>query len=154
MYPKKEMPDVLTYVQTRREAYDAVYVYYNAQHAIGFYGPRYGLPLQAVVIGGCPRGDPRSLLRDLDQFRGRARLWVIISHAVGPFHERETILSYLDTIGVQRDSIVTGRSRLSSSAYLYDLSDPGRLHAASADMHILPARERGVRAYPCFGSLP
>jgi hypothetical protein len=149
MYPKKEIRDVLAYVQVRRQPGDAVYVYYNAWHAVTYYGPRYDLPLQAVVIGGCPGGDPRRLLSDLDQFRGRPRLWVIISHAVGPFRERETMLGYLDAIGVERDSIVTGRSRLSSSAYLYDLSDPGWLRTASAEMHLLPAREPGIREFPC-----
>lgn len=59
------------------------------------------------------------------------------------------MLRYLAAIGVERDSIVTGRSRLSSSAYLFDLSDPGRLGAASTDTHILPARDAGIRELPC-----
>jgi 4-amino-4-deoxy-L-arabinose transferase-like glycosyltransferase len=150
MYPKQPMPEVLAYVQARRQPGDAVYVYYAAWQAVGYYGPRYGLPLQTVVIGGCPHGDPRRLLSDLDQFRGWARLWVIISQ-VGPLRERETMVSYLDAIGIRRDSIVTlGRTRRpSSSAYLYDLTDLGRLRAASAETHILPAREEGVREYSC-----
>jgi hypothetical protein len=76
---------------------------------------------------------------------------VIISHVVGPLREREAILSYLDTIGIRRDSIVTHdrTRRPSSSAYLYDLSGPVHLRAASAETHVLPARERGVREYLC-----
>jgi hypothetical protein len=154
VYPNQPMPDVLAYIQARRQSGDAVYVYINARHAVGYYGPRYGLPPEAVVIGGCPRNDPRGLLRDLDQFRGHPRLWVIIAHAIGPFRERETMLGYLDAIGVRRDSVSTGRSRLSPSAYLYDLSDPGRLRAASAETHMLPTRLEGVREYSCAADAP
>jgi Dolichyl-phosphate-mannose-protein mannosyltransferase len=152
MYLKQPMPDVLAYVQARRQPDDAVYVHHGAGHAVGYYGLRYGLPLQAVVIGGCPQGDPRRLLNDLEQFRGLTRFWVIISHASGPFRERETMLGYLDAIGVQRDSISIGGSRLSPRAYLYDLSDPERLRSASAETHTLPAREQGVREYPCIAA--
>lgn len=148
-YSKKDIRDVLAYVQSHREPDDAVYVYYNAWHAVRYYGPRYGLPLRAVAIGDCPGENPRRLLGEIDQFRGRPRLWVVISHTVGPFRERETMLGYLAEIGREQDSIVTGRSALSSSAYLYDLSDRGRLHAASAETHMLPALEPGIRKFPC-----
>lgn len=152
VYSEQPMPEVLAYVQARRQPQDAVYVYHGAQHGVGYYGPRYELPLQAVVLGSC--GDRRRILGDLEQFRGRARLWVIISHDVGPLKVRETILGYLDTIGARRDSIVTrdrGR-RLSSSAYLYDLSDPTRLRAASAESYTLPPRGRG-REFPCVADI-
>jgi hypothetical protein len=150
MYPEQPMPEVLTYVQAHRQSDDAVYVYHGAWHAVGYYGPRYGLPLQAVVLGGC--GEPRRLISELDQFRGLPRLWVILSHVVGPLRQRESILGYLDAIGVQRDSIVTldRTRRPSSSAYLYDLSDPGRFRAASAETFMLPAREQGFREYLCI----
>jgi hypothetical protein len=156
MYPRQPMREVLQYVQGHRQTGDAIYVYIGARHAVGYYGPRYGLPPQAVVIGGCHR-DPRGLLRDLDQFRGRPRLWVIVSHAIGPIPERETMLGYLDAIGVRRDSIVTPVSRWSdptSSAYLYDLSDPGRLGTVSAETHILPERLNGAREYTCTQDAP
>ena len=149
LYPNKEIHDVLAYVQARRQSDDAVYVYYNAWHAVEYYGPRYGLLPQDVVLGFCPGSDSRRLINDLDQFRGRPRLWLIISHAVGPYREREAMLSYLSAIGTQRDSIVTGRSRLSSSAYLYDLSDPKRHRNALAETYILPEREHGIREFPC-----
>jgi hypothetical protein len=151
VYSEQPMPEVLAYLRARRQPQDAVYVYHGALHGIGYYGPRYELPLQEVVAGSC--GDPRRLLGDLEQFRGRARLWVIISHDVGPLKDRETILGYLDTIGVRRDSFVTldhGR-RPSSSAYLYDLSDPARLRAASAETYALPPRGR-EREYPCVAA--
>jgi hypothetical protein len=152
IYPKQPMPDVLAYVQARRQPDDAVYVYHGAWHAVGYYGPRYELPLQVVVLGSC--GDLRRLLSELDQFRGLRRLWVIISHVVGPLRQHETIIGYLDAIGVRLDSFVTldRTRRPGSSAYLYDLSDPGRLRAASAETYMLPGRERGFREYPCLAA--
>jgi hypothetical protein len=151
IYPNQPMRQVLQYVEARRQPGDPVYVYINARHAVGYYGPHYGLPPQAVTIGGCPR-DRRGLLRDLDQFRGRPRLWVIVSHAIGPIPERDTMLGYLDAIGVQRDSIVIPVS--GSSAYLYDLSDTGRLRGSSAATHVLPPRLEGVREYSCTPDAP
>lgn len=148
-YPDKDIRDVFAYVQARRQPEDAVYAFYNAGHAIAYYGPQYDLLPQDVVIGVCPGSNTRRLLNELDSFRGKPRLWVIISHAVGPFREREAMLGYLTAMGTQRDSIVISRSRLSSSAYLYDLSDATRLRAVSADTHILPARENGIREFPC-----
>jgi 4-amino-4-deoxy-L-arabinose transferase-like glycosyltransferase len=152
VYSEQPMPEVLVYVQARLQPKDAVYVHHGAWHAVGYYGSRYGLPLQAVVPGSC--GDPRRLLSDLDQFRGRARVWVIISHVVGPLKPRETILGYLDTIGIRRDSIVTldRARRPSSSAYLYDLSDPLRLGAVSAETYTVPPRGEG-RDYPCVAEI-
>jgi hypothetical protein len=154
MYPKQPMSDVLAYVQGRRQPDDAVYVYIGAQHAVAYYGPRFGLPPEAVVIGGCPRDGVRGLLRDLDQFRGRPRLWLIVSHAIGPSRERETMLSYLDAIGIRRDGISVGDSRLSPSAHLYDLSEPDRLRASSAETQTLPARLVGAREYSCIADAP
>ena len=151
-YPEQPMPEVLAYIQARRQPQDAVYVYHGAWHAVGYYGARYGLALQAVVPGRC--GDQRTMLTDLEQFRGRSRLWVIISHVVGPLKPRETILGYLDTIGIRRDSIVTlDRARTpSSSAYLYDLSDTVRLRAVSAETYTPPLQGEG-RNYPCVADI-
>jgi hypothetical protein len=149
LYPDKDIRDVFAYVQARRQPEDAVYVFYNAGHAIAYYGPQYDLLPQEVVIGICPGSNTRRLLNELDRFRGRPRLWVIISHAVGPFREREAILGYLATIGTERDSIVVGKPRLGSSAYFYDLGDPERLRSASTETYSLPEREPGIREFPC-----
>ena len=147
--PEKDIRDVFAYVQGRRQPEDAVYVFYNAGHALAYYGPQYDLLPQEAVIGVCPAGNTRRLLNELDRFRGKPRLWVIISHAVGPFREREAMLGYLAAVGIERGSIVVGTPRLGSSAYLYDLSHPARLHAVSAATYNLPEREPGIREFPC-----
>jgi hypothetical protein len=60
---------------------------------------------------------------------------VVLTHAIPYFHERDDILSYLDTIGVRRDYFVE-QSRASgllpAEVILYDLSDPRRLESATA----------------------
>jgi Dolichyl-phosphate-mannose-protein mannosyltransferase len=149
LYPDKDIRDVLAYVQARRQSEDAVYVFYNAGHALAYYGPQYDLLPQEVVIGVCPGSNTRRLFNELDRFRGKPRVWVIISHAVGPFREREAMLGYLDAVGIKRGSIVVGTPRLGSSAYLYDLSDPERLRTTLSETYVPPEREHGIREFPC-----
>jgi hypothetical protein len=107
---------------------------------VSFYGPQYGLRGDEYVIGGCHRGDPRAYLRELDRFRGHQRVWVLISHALPHLQELPMIISYLDHIGVQRDSLaipariwyeLPGTANV--HAYLYDLSDKARLGSLSVD---------------------
>ncbi|HEY0469492.1 MAG TPA: hypothetical protein VGC79_35125, partial [Polyangiaceae bacterium] len=138
-------------LQEQRRPGDAVYVYYGAVPAVRYYGSEYGLNAGEYDVGVCSRGAPRKYLRELDNYRGRARLWVIISHALQKYGERETILHYLDAIGTRRDSMVLPPRGVrkfnpdSSDLYLYDLSDTQRLgrdSAATFDIEARPAIAR------------
>ena len=51
LYPKQAMPEVLAYVQTRRQPQDAIYVYHGAGHAVGYYGAA----LRIAAAGGGTR---------------------------------------------------------------------------------------------------
>lgn len=129
---------VLEYVGDRRLSGDAVYVYYGAAQAVTFYAPRYGMARDEYKIGGCHRGDSRLYLRELDTFRGRPRVWVVLTHAGPVLREREDILAYLDAIGVRIEGRVfgprgLGRNLLPAEAHLYDLSDAEKLDDAAAD---------------------
>jgi hypothetical protein len=135
-YQKEEMRHVLAYVREHRQPGDGVYVYFGAVPAVAFYGPRYGIQLDNVSLGRCHRPELQRYFSELDAFRGRRRVWLIMSHTSPPqLGEREMLRSYLSTIGSVRDSIVTNLARgplPSSSAYLYDLSDSATLARASA----------------------
>lgn len=129
---------VMDYVRERRRPGDGVYVYYGAALAVTFYAERYGIGRDEYAVGGCHRGDGRLYLRELDTFRGRPRVWVLLTHAGPALKEREDILAYLDTIGVRRDGLVVeprgiGRNLLPAEAHLYDLSDGEKLDDADAD---------------------
>lgn len=137
-YYTEHMKPVLSYVRDRRQPGDGIYVYYGAAPAITFYDLRYGLGRSEYAVGGCHRGDSRRYLRELDTFRGRSRVWVLLTHASPRYLEREDILAYLDTIGLRKDSFVVesrdvGQNLRPAEAYLYDLSIERKLADGAAD---------------------
>jgi hypothetical protein len=128
---------VLARLQEKRNAGDAVYVYYGAVPAVRFYAADYDLSERDYVAGACHRGYNRNYLEELDTFRGSKRFWLVMTHAFPPYREREDILGYLDTIGARRDMFrvtaqTSGGEGLPAEVFLYDLSDPRRLRQAAA----------------------
>lgn len=135
-YRAQEARPVLTELANRRQPPDVLFGYYGAANAIAFYGPRVGLT--DWVVGGCHRDDPPGYFHEIDRFRGRSRVWFFYTHSAIGYREPEVILSYLDTIGVLRDSIPDpfgNTGQLAAAAHLYDLSDPVRLATATAETH-------------------
>jgi hypothetical protein len=127
----QESRPILEEVARRWQPGDVFYAYYGARHAIAFYGPRSGL--SSWIQGECHRGDPRAYFRELDRLRGESRAWVFFTHALPGYREPETMLSYLDAIGVRLDVVpdpygLPGQG--ASGAYLFDLSDAVRLAAS------------------------
>ncbi len=126
---------VLAYVRDHRQPGDAVFVYPYEIEAVERYGAEYGLAPGDYESGRCSKNDRRVFLRDVDRYRGRPRVWVIAG-AVPPFQPpRQTMEQYLSTIGVPRASIVIQGAKPIApvSAILFDLSDPKRLEAATAE---------------------
>ncbi len=153
-FDNEPMKPVLDYLRGRRQPGDAVYVYYGAALAVTFYAPRYGLSRDAYAVGGCHRGDSREYLRELDAFRGRPRVWVLLTHAGPALKEREDVFAYLDAIGVERERLVAeprgvGRNLLPAEAHLYDLSDGERLDDASAETFPLKGPHAPNRRLGC-----
>ena len=137
VYRNEDVKPVLSYMLANRRPGDRVYVYYGAGAAVTFYGEVYGLRENEYVVGGRHRGNGRCYFEELDMFRGRPRLWVVLTHTSRIYPERDDILRYLDTIGVRRDffavqSRLPGRREKPAEAFLYDLSDPVRLSSATA----------------------
>jgi hypothetical protein len=104
---------------------------------MAFYAARYGFARGDYVVGGCHRGDSRRYLQEIDTFRGRSRVWVLVTHAIPHYHEREDILSYLDAIGVRKEEFVVqsyavAKNLRPAEVYLYDLSDAGKLANVAA----------------------
>jgi hypothetical protein len=138
-----------------------VYVYYGAGQAFYYYAARYALPMQQVTMGRCSVGNPRGYLRQLDQLRGRDRVWIVGSHAVRQGGELIVMLAYLNTIGRRVDAMpipgTTGRTVEAAYLYLYDLSDPERLRAATSEDFPIPEGSASAPPGPfaCYGvSLP
>jgi hypothetical protein len=111
----EELRVVLDQLKGRWRDGDRLYVYYGAEPAFAFYGPRYGFPPEAVTTGVMSRNDRNRYHDDLDQLNGSPRVWVLFAHR----HEGEErfFREHLDRAGVCRETI----SAPGAAAYLYDL---------------------------------
>jgi len=135
-YRIDDIKPVMAHLEENRRPGDVVYVFHGALPAFGFYSRDFGFRENQYVLGGCHRGENLLYREELDAFRGRPRVWVVITHAFPSFHERDDIWAYLDAIGVRRDYFSVpshdGPANPSAEVALYDLSDSVRLRSATA----------------------
>ena len=137
-YRIEDLKRVMAYVGANRRPGDVVYVFHGARPSFGFYSADYGFRGESYVLGGCHRGDNRLYREELDRFRGQPRVWLVLTHAIPSYHERDDIVSYLDAIGVRlgdftAPSRTAGQAPPPAEALLYDLSDQRRLGNATAN---------------------
>jgi hypothetical protein len=154
IYQTENVAPVLAYVRDHWQAADSAYVYYGADLAMTFYGPTFNLDNSFMTRGGCHRGENRAYLSEIDAFRGRTRLWIIVTHALPMFAEEEDIVAYLDEIGVRRAALrvppnFVGNWGLPASVYLYSLDDVTRLRRATAGSFRLRGLTSATAAYGC-----
>jgi hypothetical protein len=125
---------ILGYLQKHRAAGDAIHVFPLPRIGLLYYGPRYGLQPDEWNTALCSRDDTRAYLRDVDRYRGFARVWLLSSRPRPYRVAAPAVQAYLSTIGVKRDSLTLPSLQFESvTLELYDLSDPARLQAASAE---------------------
>lgn len=144
---REELAPVVRYLQDHRQEGDLVYVYYGAQFALRYYAPRLGVRGRDVVTGVAARTAWARYVEDLQQLRGRPRVWVLFSHvyARGGIDEERLFLHHLDTMGTRRDRF----QRTGASVYLYDLrhapSGPGAGPQDPRGASVEPPELRGWR---------
>ena len=147
---------VLRRIEEQRRRDDALWVYYGAGQAYAYYEKSRPWPGD-VRIASCDRADPRDLLRQIDVERGRPRVWILMAHGSGPFgfDERGLLLAYLETIGRRLDRFYEppeDATRNRAEAALFDLSDPVRLAATSAErfpIGTVPPQQ----SWTCYGTM-
>ena len=117
------------YVRDHWQAGDSLYVYYGAGQAFRYYAPRVGLADSGYVLGHCARGEPVKYLRELDQFRGRRRVWSLFTHATSDGAELRLLSEYLDRAGPRLDAVEFAaageHAGMGAHAYLHDLGAAG-----------------------------
>ena len=138
----------------RREPQDAVYVFFGAGQAFHYYARRYGLTMENTVVGRCSLEKPREYLHQIDQFRGKPRVWILLTHDRG--EGKAVIIDYLDHIGRRLEAVEvpgsSGRVVEAASGYLYDLSDSKRLTAAASSSFAIAGETIGPPpAWACYG---
>ena len=136
-YRIEDMKPVLSHVRDHRLPGDSVYVYYGAGPAMRFYGGNYGIQLADFRQGGCYKGETSQYFREVDAFRGKPRVWVMITGAADKYGERKDIERYLDEIGSREDALLVPSKTVAGDSpvaevLLYDLSIPDRLAKSSA----------------------
>jgi len=119
---KDELKPALQYLEQRWQPGDVVYLYYAAEPSFKFYWPRDD---GSYITGVRSRDNWHKYIDDLNQLRGRRRVWVFFSHVFAPVKkagervsEQDFFLQYLDRIGTRIDAFTTE----GGSAFLYDLS--------------------------------
>jgi hypothetical protein len=159
VYRHEETRPLFEQLARRRQPGDAIYIFYGASQALDYYGPRTGIYPSGATVGGCHRGDLPGYLREIDRFRGRPRVWILIAHSQERLKEQVTIRAYCDRIGRRREGVaIPEGDRRESTLELFDLTDPERLAASSADAFPLPpvdlalARRLGCGRGPGGGS--
>ena len=121
-------------LRAERRPGDAIHVSFLGHSSVIFYGPRYGVLPADVQRGACERKDARVYLRDLDRYRGRDRVWILARPGPAYLVAEENMRRYLGAIAVRREFLsVRSGVTLPMTLSLYDLSDPARLAAASAE---------------------
>ena len=141
-YRIEHLKAVLAHLQENRQATDAIYVYYGAAPVVSVYDAAFGLSRAQYAVGGCHRGDSRRYLEELDNFRGHARVWLVLTHSMPIYREREDMLAYLDVIGTQKERVIVasgtvGQVFAPAEAYLYDLDASSKLASADASTFAL-----------------
>ena len=135
-YRPQHTRPLIQHVSSRFQPGDAVYVYFGAGQAFRYYQARgLSLTVEAVTMGGCESGAPRNYLRQVDRFRGRSRLWVLVSTTGDVGSPAALIKAYLDRIGRLQEAVVLAGALdhpiEAAALYRYDLSDSTRLTATS-----------------------
>ncbi|HET7622029.1 MAG TPA: hypothetical protein VFK39_09005 [Gemmatimonadaceae bacterium] len=118
---REELRPLVKYLAQHRRADDAIYVYYASAPAFEYYATRDGIPRSAYRLGICARGEWREYLTDVDELRGRPRVWFVMSHPFnkGGIREDSLFLQYFASLGERVDST----SAVGAELRLYDLSD-------------------------------
>ena len=117
------------YVRENWQTGDSLYVYYGAGQAFRYYAPRVGLADSGYRLGHCARGEPSKYLRELDEFRGRRRVWSLFTHATVEGAELTLLRGYLDRAGRRLDTFefpaAGEHAGMGAHAYLHDLGAAG-----------------------------
>ncbi len=118
---REHIVPVMQYVSERKQAGDAVYVYYGAVPAFRFYAPRIGFSEHDYVRGVAARDDPQRYLADVENVRATretGRLWLVFAHNCPwcAVNEQAFFLDYLERTGRKADEFLG----VGAEAYLYE----------------------------------
>lgn len=112
----EEIKPVLQYITEHIQKGDAIYVYYGANPAFDYYAQTYDFDKYVYFKGVGSRGDLEAYKTDLSWFIKKKRGWIIFSHIYR--NEMKDIITYLNTVGVQKDAV--GSTNAAAFMYQFD----------------------------------
>jgi len=147
---RQDIRPIMAYVRDHRRPGDVIYVYHHQRESFQYYAKKFGFDESAYVLGidardqSKRRNDWRAYEMDLDQLRGRERVWLTFSHVrrIQGIREDEFMLRYASGFGTLLDKFVVDEeppdpeadeaeqpetldfTPAPASAYLFDLSKP------------------------------
>lgn len=117
----EEMRPVVNYLNLHRKTDDILYIYYASNAAYQYYATKNNLTDVKYIVGTDRTTNINKYISDLNQLKGKERVWIIFSHVVvqRDVNEEELFLRHLDTIGRRK----TYFKATGASIYLYDLTE-------------------------------
>jgi len=126
----RDIRHIMSYVREHRQPGDFTYFYHGQRDAFLYYAPRLGFEDKEYALGNDPPEKvPKRLATtvifdtdklDLDQLRGKPRVWIVFSGArvYQGVNEEQFMCEYLDTFGSRLEHY----KHAGIAAYLYDTS--------------------------------
>lgn len=119
----EETRPMFAYVDQRLQPGDTVFLYHWTAVAYDYYGPRFPFEARGVrpIRGILRDGDWVAYARDMEQLRGRQRVWILMSHVLGSGEDDERVhtnLIRLNHLGRQLER----HDWPGAVALLYDMS--------------------------------
>lgn len=122
-YNSQSAQPVLRELKKQLQPDDIVYVYFKTNYAMRFYGPEEGI---TNYVAGRGYATADSILREIDTFKGRKRVWFFFTQWTRKQSFPDTIKAYMGTvIGKQIGYIPDpdgNTADTEAAAHLYDLS--------------------------------
>jgi hypothetical protein len=127
----RDIRNIMSYVKEHRQPGDLTYFYHGQRDAFRYYAPRVGFEEEQYIIGNDPleKVPKRAAIllifetdkADLDQLRGKGRVWIVFSNArtYRGVNEEEYMCEHLDGFGRRLEQ----HKRPGIAAYLYDTSE-------------------------------
>jgi dolichyl-phosphate-mannose-protein mannosyltransferase len=112
---------VLAHIATNMREGDLVYVFSGSVTPFKYYAPAYRLDTGNVIVAENSSGVKR-FIRDVNDLRGKKRIWFIFSHVIGcgdcEGDKLQFYVNTLNTYGLQRDEFHAP----GAAVFLYDLN--------------------------------